>query len=74
MIQRLETGTQQWRERVSAYCEDCGFRAYDFERYIQERHALGDAYATAKQRLAELLYTGRVDTVEISGDVCDQRI
>lgn len=69
MMQRLETGREQWRERVDSYCEQHGFSAYDFEHYMQERYKLGDAYATAKRRLAELLYTQAGSGQAKQGDV-----
>lgn len=41
LIQRLQTGSQQWRERVSDYCTQHGKTPYDFETYIQDRRAWG---------------------------------
>lgn len=56
MIDRMETGAKQWRDRVSSYCEEYGLTPYDFESYLQERHKLTDAYFAAQQRVSELLY------------------
>lgn len=56
MIERMETGFKQWRDRVSSYCEEYGLTPYDFESYLQERHKLTDAYFAAQQRVSELLY------------------
>lgn len=56
MIGRMETGTKQWRERVSSYCAEYGLTPYDFESYLQERQKLTDAYFAAQQRVSELLY------------------
>lgn len=57
LIQRLQTGSQQWRERVSDYCTQHGKTPYDFETYIQDRQRLGAAYFAAQQRVSELLQT-----------------
>lgn len=56
MIERMETGFKQWRERVSSYCAEYGLKPYDFESYLQERHKLTDAYFAAQQKVSELLY------------------
>ena len=56
MIERMETGFNQWRDRVSSYCAEYGLKPYDFESYLQERHKLTDAYFAAQQRVSELLY------------------
>ena len=56
MIDRMETGAKQWRDRVSSYCEEYGLTPYDFESYLQERHKLTDAYFAAQQKVSELLY------------------
>ncbi len=56
MIERMETGAKQWRDRVSSYCEEYGLTPYDFESYLQERHKLTDAYFAAQQKVSELLY------------------
>ncbi|NCE65607.1 hypothetical protein D1159_13715 [Pseudoflavonifractor sp. 524-17] len=56
MIDRMETGAKQWRDRVSSYCEEYGLTPYDFESYLQERNKLTDAYFAAQQRVSELLY------------------
>lgn len=56
MIDRMETGFKQWRDRVSSYCAEYGLTPYDFESYLQERHKLTDAYFAAQQRVSELLY------------------
>ena len=56
MIERMETGAKQWRDRVSSYCGEYGLTPYDFESYLQERHKLTDAYFAAQQRVSELLY------------------
>ena len=56
MIDRMETGFKQWRDRVSSYCEEYGLTPYDFESYLQERHKLTDAYFAAQQKVSELLY------------------
>lgn len=56
MLERMEAGAEQWRERVSSYCGQYGRTPYDFESYLLERRTLGDAYGAARQRLAELLY------------------
>lgn len=63
MIERMETGAKQWRDRVSSYCEEYGLTPYDFERYLQERHKLTDAYFAAQQRVSELLYAAEGTTV-----------
>ena len=56
MIERMETGFKQWRDRVSSYCAEYGLTPYDFESYLQERHKLTDACFAAQQRVSELLY------------------
>lgn len=56
MMERMRTGAEQWRERVSSYCAQYGRTPYGFECYLLERQTLGDAYGAARQRLAELLY------------------
>ena len=56
MIERMETGFKEWRDRVSSYCEEYGLTPYDFESYLQKRHKLTDAYFAAQQRVSELLY------------------
>lgn len=79
MLDRLEAGSEQWRERVSAYCAQYGKTPYDFESYLQERRQLSSAYFAAQQRVSELLHgcgegqeesrpagAARFDTVEIS--------
>lgn len=63
MIKRMETGTKQWRERVSSYCEEYGLTPYGFESYLQERHKLTDAYFAAQQRGSELLDAAESITV-----------
>ena len=63
MIERMETGAKQWRDRVSSYCEEYGLTPYDFESYLQERHKLTDAYFAAQQRVSELLYATEGTTV-----------
>ena len=63
MIDRMETGAKQWRERVSSYCEEYGLTPYDFESYLQERQKLTDAYFAAQQRVSELLYATEGATV-----------
>ena len=63
MIDRMEKGAKQWRERVSSYCEEYGLTPYDFESYLQERHKLTDAYFAAQQRVSELLYATEGTTV-----------
>lgn len=63
LIGHMETGAKQWRERVSAYCGECGLTPYDFECYLQERHKLSDAYFAAQQRASELLYAAGGETV-----------
>lgn len=73
MIERMETGYVQWRERVSSYCEAHGMTPYDFERYLQERRELGEACFAAQQRFRQLLDVSQgaasqrsdFDTVEI---------
>lgn len=55
MIDRMETGAKQWRDRVSSYCEEYGLTPYDFESYLQERHKLTDACFAAQQRVSESL-------------------
>lgn len=64
MIERMETGTKQWRERVSSYCEEYGLTPYDFESYLQERQKLTDSYFAAQQRVSELLYAAETATGE----------
>ena len=63
MIERMETGAKQWRDRVSSYCEEYGLNPYDFESYLQERHKLTDAYFAAQQRVSELMYASEGTTV-----------
>ena len=63
MIDRMEKGAKQWRDRVSSYCEEYGLTPYDFESYLQERHKLTDAYFAAQQRVSELLYAAEGTTV-----------
>ena len=64
MIDRMEKGAKQWRERVSSYCEEYGLTPNDFESYLQERHKLTDAYFAAQQRVSELLYATEGTTAE----------
>lgn len=56
MMDALETGAEQWQDRVSSYCGQFGLTPYDFECYLQERNKLADACLAAQQRLAELLH------------------
>lgn len=56
MIDRMDAGASQWRERVSSYCGQYDRTPYDFERYLQERSKLSDACFAAQQRLSALLY------------------
>ena len=71
MIDRMETGAKQWRDRVSSYCEEYGLTPYDFESYLQERHKLTDAYFAAQQRVSELLYATEGTTLgERSKQAC----
>lgn len=63
MIRRMEIGAKRWHERVSSYCEQYGLTPYDFERYLQERHKLSDAYLSALQRLDSL--TTSVETASM---------
>ena len=86
LIQRLETGSEQWRERVFAYCAQYGKTPYDFESYLQERQRLGAVYFAAQQRFSELLQgeteekspalsgRERFDTVEIGGSFPAQQV
>ena len=70
MIDRMETGAKQWRDRVSSYCEEYGLTPYDFESYLQERHKLTDAYFAAQQRVSELLYAAEGTT---AGEAAKQK-
>lgn len=63
MIERMETGFNQWRDRVSSYCAEYGLKPYDFESYLQERHKLTDACFAAQQRVSELLYATESTTL-----------
>ena len=63
MIERMETGAKQWRDRVSSYCAEYGLTPYDFESYLQERHKLTDAYFAAQQKVSEMLYASEGTTV-----------
>ena len=63
MIERMETGFKQWRDRVSSYCAEYGLKPYDFESYLQERHKLTDAHFAAQQRVSELLYATESTTL-----------
>ena len=67
MIDRMEKGAKQWRDRVSSYCEEYGLTPYDFESYLQERHKLTDTYFAAQQRVSELLYA-------IEGTIVGERV
>ncbi len=56
IIERMETGAKQWRDRVFSYCKEYGLTPYDFESYLQEQQKLTDTYFAAQQRVSGLLY------------------
>lgn len=62
MIEHMEAGVKQWRDRVSSYCEEYGLTPYDFECYLQELQKMTDAYFATQQRVSELLYAAKGTT------------